>query len=351
MEFNLVLLIFSISGLLISLVITRLRLGYSLKRSILDVPNERSSHSVPTPTGGGISIALVTLLGIAVTFYIGAVAFNEFICVSTSLILIASVGWVDDHIDLPFYWRFVFYSIAVAIVIVVFGGIGKISLGNVVFELSVTASVIITFLGFVWLINLYNFMDGTDGLAALQAITSSLFAFFLAITQQSPGTSLLTLTVCVSSLGFLAWNWPPARIFMGDVGSCVLGFMFALLILLGEQQATIPASVWCILLSFFLCDATFTLCRRLVFREKWHQAHSSHAYQLLIKLGMTHQQLALTFIAINVIFLWPMAYFAYMKPDWTLAISMANILIMLLLWFAVQYQYYKKSFKKEASSA
>lgn len=142
----------------------------------------------------------------------------------------------------------------------------------------------------VWLINLYNFMDGIDGLAGGQAVVASLGGGALLYAAGLTAMSELTWTLAAVVVGFLVWNWAPAKIFMGDVASAFLGYIFAVLAISSEAQGGPPILIWSLLLGVFIVDATATLLRRIRQGEQWHEAHRSHAYQLATQMGYSHGQ-------------------------------------------------------------
>ncbi|MEQ8612632.1 MAG: glycosyltransferase family 4 protein [Gammaproteobacteria bacterium] len=336
---SIILLLFVISTLVLAAVITRLVRQYSITNQVVDIPNERSSHSEATPRGGGLSIAVVALLSILFAYLFNWLAFNEFIALIAGLIAIAIVGWLDDHSDIRFYWRFVLYSSAAIWTIYWIGPLDSIVVGSVAVGLPHIAGIIITWLGIVWLTNLYNFMDGTDGIAAMQAILASLFGSALLFFQGEEGNALICLGVVCASIGFLVWNWPPAKIFMGDIGSCVLGFFFATISVITDKSGMMPVSLWCMLLSIFICDATFTLIKRICVGEKWYEAHRSHAYQLLVQMGMSHKMLLLNFILVNLVIIWPATMMAWLYPDMASLCALAVVVSMLVLWSAINIKY------------
>ena len=327
---------------LFSIGITSLFYQYSIKKNLIDIPNERSSHSNPTPRGGGVSIAFFIFISVLVTYFIELVSFQIVMAATGGVTIIALVGWVDDHKDIAFYWRFIFYSVASIWVLFWLGSLTQIRIGSSVLPLSYLSGYVVTFLGLVWITNLYNFMDGTDALAAVQAICASLLAGILLLNESSIGLALICFTILSSCAGFLFWNWPPAKIFMGDVGSCVLGFIFAVLAIASDKMDMVSVSVWCILLSVFICDATFTLLKRIVCREKWYKAHRSHSYQKLVQMGISHKKLALITIFINVFFIWPMAYLAHTLQTHAVTIAITDIIIMFITWGLIQLRYHRE---------
>jgi Fuc2NAc and GlcNAc transferase len=193
-------------------------------------------------------------------------------------------------------------------------------------------------LGIAWLTNLYNFMDGADGIASVQGISAGVFAAALFITGGQWGAAALCLILAVACAGFLIFNWPPARLFMGDVGSCLLGYSFGVLALYGEQTGSAPLLVWWLLLLVFIIDASLTLARRMARGEKWYSPHRTHAYQLLVQSGLGHRGLLIRFLLANLILLGPLALLAAGHDALPLAALTATI-IATALWYRVQRRY------------
>jgi len=332
------LLIFFIFIFTFSLIATRLVRQYSVRKSLIDIPNERSSHSLPTPRGGGLSITLSILISTVWLHYSQLISFNTAMALFGGGSLVAIVGWLDDHRDLAIVWRAMSYTIAAVWAVYCLGGLNTITLGQYLIALD-SIGILIIVLGLVWVTNLYNFMDGTDAFAAIQAICTGVMSGILFLSSGVQGLAILCFVIALATSGFLYWNWPPAKIFMGDVGSCLIGFSFGLLALLGEKNGTLPILVWFILLALFICDATFTLFMRIMKKEKWYSAHRSHAYQRLVQMGISHARLAIYLLLINVTILWPMAYFAYHWKNISLLILAAIILLMGILWISIQLRY------------
>ena len=323
-----------------ALIITGLVRKYSLKNALIDVPNDRSSHTVPTPRGGGLSIALSVLLGIGLLFFGGWVPMEFALALGIGGLIVVIIGWIDDHRHIPALWRAISYFIAASWAIVCLGGLERIQLGSQVLSLGHMGTFLAIF-WIVWLTNLYNFMDGTDGLAGSEAICISLFAGIIFWSTGETGLAIICFVILMSTCGFLYWNWPPARIFMGDVGSCLLGFAFGVLSIIGEKGGTITIAIWFILLAVFIGDATLTLLMRIMKGEKWYQAHKSHAYQRLAQLGMSHKNLVLSLLLINIMILWPMATMAFVWGEYSYHIAAASILLISVLWGAIQVHYYR----------
>jgi len=263
---------------LCALVGTYIVRWYSFEKSILDIPNARSSHMVPTPRGGGLAIIII--------FYIGLVYFKDSIDIKLFYALwlgipVALVSILDDVVTLSSKVRFVVQSISAIVALYCLGGVSFIDFTY--FSMDGIWVNTIAVIAILWLTNLYNFMDGIDGYAGIEALTVGLGIFIL---FHNP----LGLVIAVASLGFLVFNWHPATIFMGDVGSATLGFLFAILLFSDTSDGNIY--VWMVLLSLFWFDATVTLLRRYQNKESVTQAHKKHAYQRLVQSGWSHKKVS-----------------------------------------------------------
>lgn len=304
---------------------------YSLKKAILDIPNERSSHTVPTPRGAGTALALVFFIGV------GALYFTKFISghLASALliggILVALIGYLDDLYSLGAKIRALCHLIAAVIAVLVLHGMPNLFLNAWNVQLGFIGSVVAV-VGIIWLINLYNFMDGIDGLAGSEALFVSLAAGTILWAAPEHNISYICFLLAATALGFLLWNWPPAKIFLGDAGSGLLGFIFAVLTIESVRQNSSSIFFWLILLGVFIFDATFTLLHRIKRKEKWYAAHRDHIYQRLIKAGASHRTVTLSLIAVNIFVLLPIAYAAILKPQFAFWFFLATILFFWLLW-------------------
>jgi Fuc2NAc and GlcNAc transferase len=270
---------------------------YALSRSLLDVPNERSSHTVPTPRGGGLAIALVVLIGLVLLAGAGWVAPRIAAALAGGGALVAWVGWLDDRRGLSASLRLMAHVAAAVWVVAWLRGMPHLTLGVGAVDLGF-AGALLAVLGTVWATNLYNFMDGIDGLAAGEAVAVGLIATIL-LAPREPSLASITLLLATAAAGFLVWNWPPARLFMGDVGSGFLGFMFGGLAVASENARALPALLWLVLLGPFFVDATVTLFRRMARGERWHAAHRSHAYQRAVQAGWSHRRVTSAVITLT----------------------------------------------------
>jgi Fuc2NAc and GlcNAc transferase len=314
------------------LLASRIRL-YALDR-MLDIPNERSSHSRPTPRGGGFAIAVTTLGGIALAAALNWVPRDLAIALVGGGVMIASVGWIDDHRSLSPLTRFAVQFMSAIWAMYWLGGLRSLSFGVFVAHLG-AAGFFVGILGIVWAINLYNFVDGIDGLAAGEAVSTGVVGGMLLLGAGRPDLAVVALLVAAASIGFLPLNWAPARLFMGDAGSGLLGYLFATLAVASENAGAIPLMLWVLLLGVFIFDATVTLCRRIGQGHSWHHAHHSHAYQRLVQAGRTHAQVSSMILLFNLL-LAILAIVAWKRPTLFLAAIIAGALLLSAAYMVVE---------------
>jgi UDP-N-acetylmuramyl pentapeptide phosphotransferase/UDP-N-acetylglucosamine-1-phosphate transferase len=258
---------------------------------ILDYPNARSLHSRPVPRGGGVAILVgIYLIGI---FALYDVAEMRLIAIAFATLLLAAIAFIDDRTGLSPVIRIAVH-LGVAIGLVASGlWLEEIELPGMRFDIGGWLGAVVTAAFVVWLINLYNFMDGIDGLAAGMAVFGFGALAAMGWLEGQPGFFLLSTIIAAAAAGFLIFNFPPARIFMGDVGSSSLGLLAAAVSVWGAVENIFP--LWSAILVFspFITDATVTLLRRLVRGEKIWEAHRSHYYQRLVRLGLGHRKTVL----------------------------------------------------------
>ncbi|MFT6599995.1 MAG: Fuc2NAc and GlcNAc transferase [Alloalcanivorax sp.] len=315
---------------LCSLVGTWMLRHYAVSRSILDVPNARSSHQVPTPRGGGVAVVVTFLAGLPVLAALGAVSFPAALGLWGAGALVAAIGWLDDHGHVAARWRLLKHFGAAAWLLYWLNGLAPVTLFGFWIDFGWTGHIFTAFY-LVWMLNLYNFMDGIDGLAGVQALTVALGCVFIYSLLGEIGLMALPLLLCASVAGFLVWNFPPARIFMGDAGSGFLGFMIGALSL--HAAWAVPEMLWSwqILMGVFIIDATFTLIRRLCNGEKAHEAHRTHAYQYASRHYGSHRAVTLRVLVINVLWLLPLATFVALEwLDGPLAVLIAYTPLVVL---------------------
>ena len=288
----------------VSVALTGVLRGYAVRRKLLDVPNARSSHDVPTPRGGGVAIVTTALLGLVALGLSGVVTANVVYALGGAGLLVAAVGWLDDHGHVAARWRLLTHFAAALWGIAWLGGLPDLPILGVMVPGEWLWVPLLLYL--VWLLNLYNFMDGIDGIAGVEAVTVCLGGVLLATWVMPEVILALPLLLAAASAGFLVWNFPPARIFMGDAGSGFVGLWLGLLSVFAATQTAVLFWGWVILLAVFVTDATVTLVRRWLRGEKVYEAHRSHAYQHLAR-RFGHRPVTLLCGAVNVLWLFPVA--------------------------------------------
>ena len=319
---------FALSAIL-TLAIRRLAVSHGL----LDIPNERSSHAGPTPRGGGVAVVTTATACFAV---LGASRQLDAALTAALAggLAVAAVGLLDDRKPLPPGLRLAAHVGAAIWALLWLGGLPPLRVGNHLVTLG-WAGYVLGILGVVWTINLFNFMDGIDGLAASEAIfVASAGAVLTPLIAGSAGTSAAAVLVAAACGGFLLWNWPPASIFLGDVGSGYLGYVVAILALSAGRDNPVALWIWLILGGAFFVDATVTLVRRLLQGERPHQAHRTHAYQWLARRWESHRNVTLAFLAVNILWLLPWGVLAATFPSYA-AISVIAALAPLALVAAI----------------
>jgi len=297
----------------------------ALARGMLDRPNARSSHSVPTPRGGGLAIVIVVTIAV--------LGFWSTSIMDTPLMLalvgggaaVALIGFCDDRGSLPVLARIAVHIASAVWAIAILGGVGAVQWGDRQIDPGLITDVFAV-LGIVWMLNLFNFMDGIDGIAGSEAVfLGAAGAALVSASASSGAVSATGLVVGAASLGFLRWNWPPARVFMGDVGSGYLGYIFAVLALAATRENPVMPFVWLILGGAFFVDATITLLRRLARGERIFEAHRTHAYQWLARRWQSHRKVTLLVWMINLFWILPWAWLAQMRPSYAGWIALAAL--------------------------
>jgi glycosyltransferase WbpL len=306
----------------------------AITRALLDIPNQRSLHETPTPRAGGLAIALVVLTALLWLGVQGDLARPAAIGLIGAAVIVAGTGWVDDLRTLPAAIRVVAQVVAAVWFLGWIGGVQEIRLATGPVSLGV-AGQILALVTIVWSINLYNFMDGIDGLAGGQAVVVGVIGA-VQLRGPMPGLSAVCAAIAGASLGFLLWNWAPARIFMGDVGSGLLGFLFAAIAILsatGSAEGGPSFLTWVTLGGVFVFDATVTLLRRMKRGERWYQAHRSHAYQRLVQAGWSHRRVTMAALAMTLV-LGGLGAIGIQRPDlrWVAAGAGLALLLGSYLW-------------------
>lgn len=313
-----------LAACVIAMVVVRGAIAYAHRRGMMDLPGQRRSHTIPTPRGGGIGIVVAALLTMPASLVClpGAMPPVVVTALTAGTVLVAAVGWWDDHRSLPILPRF---------------GIQLLSAGLLAAAMASNGMawwwVPVLVLAGGWSINLHNFMDGIDGLLAQQIMFVALGLALLAQAAGQPALSTSSTCLAAAAAGFWYFNRPRARIFMGDVGSGTMGFLvFALSALLWRLDGHLlwPALI---LSSSFVADATLTLVQRMVSGRRWYTAHREHLYQWLVRSGFTHATGGACYLAWNMLVAAPLAYLAWARPMWSVPLFFGTYLIATAVWF------------------
>ena len=319
-------MMFGLTVLTLSFLTCAVTLSLLIKRVSrlpVDLPNDRSLHQVPTPRIGGLGI----LAGLAVSCVL--LRAQWLLELALPSIGLAAVSLMDDYFSLSARVRLFMHVIAVIAFLTLAG-------------LSGLATSIIVFFSLVWMTNLYNFMDGADGLAGGMALFGFGAYGLAAWLGGSPDLALICWAVSAAALGFLLFNFPPARVFMGDAGSIPLGFLAGALGALGWQQRIWPAWFPVLVFSPFIADATVTLIRRGMRGEKIWQAHKSHYYQRLVRLGLSHRQLALSEYALMIAVAASAVWISSNQPDQAMPLLASWALVYLLIGLSIDWRWRRK---------
>jgi len=311
-----VLILLVLTGLLAA-VLTEVVRRYAIHARLLDRPGDRRSHHIDTPRGGGAAIVLAQLAAYAVMGWRYPDYAVQLACLAAGLLLVAGIGWWDDHRPLPVSWRLGVHSVASGLLAyLVWQGSGDVY------------RALFSGLLAVGLINVWNFMDGINGLAASQAILAALaFALWLPTPFM-----LLALLLAVGCAGFLPFNFPKARIFMGDVGSGALGYLLAASVAAGLCSTDLPWLLWLVPLGVFLVDAGCTLLMRMRQGDTWWQPHTRHLYQVYVRQGHSHTVVTLAYALYGAFGIIMLALCLWWVPHWVNLLVTAWGVCTSLLW-------------------
>lgn len=313
---------------LISFSLTYFIKNYMIKKSLVAVVNERSSHTVPTPHGGGIALAITWFIGLFYLYFIGEISSNLFYALLFGAV-ISIVSFFDDIYELSPKIRLIAQAIVAIVGLYFLGGFETLTFGIFDIQNPIFTNIFAFFM-IIWFINLYNFLDGINGYAGSEAI-------FLALTGFILFSGNYFLVLAVSVLGFLFWNWNKAKIFMGDVGSTLLGYNIAIFTIYYANEESTNFWIWIILFGIYWFDATLTLIRRKLNKEKLSLAHKKHAYQRLTQSGWSHYKVTNYSIGLNII----LFFIVYFVSN----ISVAFILALIVLVLSMKFVDNKKAFE------
>lgn len=294
--------VWSVTALLASGLLATKLIGWAAARGAVDIPNARSSHSRVTPRGGGIAIVVVTALAGAVACLLHPESSHPVLGVLAPALVIAGVSWIDDVRSLPNRIRFAVHLACAIAAVAVLGPVQEVDLGSFGSIAFGPAAWPLTLLWIVALTNAFNFMDGIDGIAGITAAISAAAIAAVAAACASPAIGGVAAAFAAAACGFLACNWHPAKIFMGDVGSAFCGFTLAVLPL-ALPSAAVPTAVAVASAALwpFIFDTAYTLVRRLRNHENIFQAHRSHLYQRLVIAGWSHRVVSSLYGALSLV--------------------------------------------------
>ncbi len=327
-------LILFVLTFVVSMVLTAVFRLYALQKSFLDVPNARSSHEVPTPRGGGLAIVISFMFALSVLYWRNIIPQPIFAAFWGGGLLVALIGLADDFAQVRSSVRILVHFVASGAGLYFLGGFPPVVIGSIVIDPGIVR-VLFCIIFLVWLLNLFNFMDGIDGIAGSQAIFCAGGASLIIFSTGGGGSVIVLLLFVAACAGFLVWNWPPAKIFMGDVGSGFLGIMLGFFIIMTMQSGELSFCTWLILLGTFLVDATVTLLTRMMRGVRWYEAHRSHAYQILSRRLRSHQKVTLLVLMLNIIWLLPLASLSHLYPEDALVILLITFVPMLFAVYSI----------------
>ncbi len=292
---------------LLSFLMTGFVRHYALLCKVIDIPNHRSSHTIPTPRGGGVAFVFLFLMGLVYLGYCGEVSFLEALGLFVAGAGVGALGLIDDRRPIPAKWRLLAHFLASGFALYCLGGMVSLLPSSWYIPGAGLVMNLVALVYLVWVLNLYNFMDGINGLAAVEAITVCLGGALIYGLQGYNDMVLLPLVLAVAVTGFLFWNFPVARIFMGDVGSGFLGLMIGIFSIQAAHVHTAFFWGWLILSGVFIVDATITLLRRICNGSRIDEPHRQHAYQRAVDMFDSHVKVTVAILLINLVWLLPIA--------------------------------------------
>lgn len=297
-----------IATIAISFVLTHLVRKTAIKRNKFDIPNERSSHQNPTPRGGGVAVVAAFVFGLLALLIRGDIASESFYAIVLPGVLVAAIGYLDDLGRVTAArLRLIGHFVAAVIAVYILDGLPPMPVFAETLDIGLVGNIIAV-LFLVWMLNLFNFMDGIDSITGVEALTSCLILTIFLINKSETELWQVPALMCAAVIGFLYFNWPPARIFLGDIGSGFIGFTIGTISLVIARSQPLITWAVIILLGVFIVDATVTLIRRLIDKQRISTAHRSHAFQHLANSADRHLKVSLSIAAVNIFWLTPIAW-------------------------------------------
>ncbi len=307
--------------LFLSWILTGMYRSYAIRKSILDLPNERSSHTVSTPRGGGVAVVIAWFTGLIVLFLTNKIENRLFFALLSGAPL-AFIGFIDDIYNLHPRIRLLVQMTSAFLGLLFLGGFDSLSIGLHGIGYYILFNVL-AFIAILWSVNLFNFLDGIDGYISSEII-------FIGISVWLLTGDSVALLMAAATLGFLFWNWEKAKIFMGDVGSTLLGYNVAIFAIFHQNNELSSIPVWLILTSVFWMDATVTLYRRIRNKEKLSVAHRKHAYQRIVQAGFSHQKTVIMAFILNLAGL-ALAALSVNYPAWQIVFLLVDLIMLFIV--------------------
>lgn len=301
---------------------------------IVAVPNERTLHKHNVPRGGGVAIALPFLVAVLVLYVAGELPLRWFLALFVGGGVLALVGFIDDVAEVSAKVRILLHAALAAWALGCLGGAPAVNLGFATVDLGV-AGLPVFALAIIWMINLFNFVDGIDGMAASGSVFICASAATLLFSRSSAALGTPVAVLGAAALGFLCFNWPPARLFMGDTGSALQGYLFAVFVLISMRTGALSPWTWLILMGYFVGDTTTTTTLRILTVKRWWGTHRSHAYQNLARVWQDHRRMTLLTLAIDVLWLLPLALASVRWPHY--ASLLAVVALAPIVAFSVKF--------------
>lgn len=321
--------VFYIPGLMtfaaiLTVVAVHLATALATRRGMLDLPGERQSHSDPTPTGGGIGIVIALVMVSLGAMQTGPVSRAWVFVVLPGMVLLSLVGWLDDQRPLSTHLRF-FVQLTVSFALLAYL--------KATGQLTDWPLILLGGAVCVWVMNFYNFMDGSHGMAGFQGVFAGLFLGVIFLLENSPALAVPAFLLAACCIGFLPLNFPVPRVFMGDSGSVPLGFALAALMVLGLADHALSLPLALLVLSVFMTDSTLTLLSRIFRGEQWYTAHKQHNYQRLIAQGWLHSRVLTLYQAINLVLVVPVAILVRMYSEYAWPLTGLTFLLLISGWY------------------
>jgi Fuc2NAc and GlcNAc transferase len=313
---------------LLSVVFTGLAVWYARFSGLIDIPGRRSSHVIATPSGGGAGIMFTLLIVSMILYELETVSSLWVICILLPAVMLAIMGAVDDRQPVSTWVRFL-VQVTAAVFFMRCVTFDHLQIGMQFTGLWIAASLLFI----VWMTNLYNFMDGSNGMAGAQGVFAGVVIAGFMFNGGETMLALAALLVAGACLGFLPWNLGNARIFMGDTGSHSLGFIFSALIVCGVAKGVFSLPVALLIMMVFQVDTTLTLLARVFRGERWYNAHKQHVYQQLIVHGWSHGRVLLVYQSINLFLVAPALAIAAGIPAFAGSVFLVAALVFGVAWY------------------